>query len=296
LEAVAPNLNVSSKTTMNIYNMHRIRRTGPSYGSIRLKLDNGERYNVLTFFTGFSGSTSPDGFTGDYGSEFGIAERVIALFLPMDVKTQEYEEILAKLSSRIVINSEKIEENIDIAGNLVKKSGLIPKPDELYDFLESHLDRKLSLSETEIKDAKHYEVKALHYLLEEKKDIIQDLRINPAKSALKIDQQKLDSAEKKEKKIKDLINKMQAINTEKQMTEALSSQQQETIDQLKEDYKVIFGTLTEQIMMLENELGAIKESTQGLVTDLNNALAEKIQKIDDLKAEVKKLKAEQKQD
>ena len=74
------------------------------------------------------------------------------------------------------------------------------------------------------------------------------------------------------------------------MTEAVTSQQQETIETLKADYVKIFGTLTEQIMTLENELGAIKESTQGLLHDLNNSLAQKIKKIQELEQELEEIK------
>ena len=201
LEAVQPKLRLTSKTTMNIYNMHRIRRTGPSYGAIRLKLNNGERYNVLTFFTGYGGSTSPDGFTGNYGCEFGVAERVLAMFLPMDVKSSEYEEVIARLGSRIFLEEEGIEDRVKICGDLVKNSGSIKKADGIFKILESHLDRKLGLSTEDKCLAFEYESKALRYLVEEKLDTIQDLRINPAQSAASFDQKKIADAEEKEKEI-----------------------------------------------------------------------------------------------
>jgi len=71
------------------------------------------------------------------------------------------------------------------------------------------------------------------------------------------------------------------------MCESSTMQKDEEIETLKADYIKIFGTLTDQIMQLEEEIKGITESTQGLIADLNNALAEKIQKIRQLEDHIK---------
>ena len=57
------------------------------------------------------------------------------------------------------------------------------------------------------------------------------------------------------------------------------NEKDELIETMKADYIKIFGTLTDQIMQLENELKNISESTQSFVDDLNGALSEKIARI-----------------
>ncbi len=202
LEAVQPKMTISSKITMNIYNMHRIRQTDPRFGSIRLKLDNGENYSVLTFFTGYGASTSPDGFTGNYGSEFGLAERVFAMMLPMNVKISDYEEIWGKICSRLLLDEDSIPDKMKIAYDLVKNSALLENPKELGKFLDKYIDQKLGLSPQDIAEARGYEVKTLHYIIQDKKEHIEELRINPAGQAACIDQQAIADAEAKEKEIR----------------------------------------------------------------------------------------------
>jgi len=257
-------------------------------------LESGDQYNVCTFFTGFGASTSPDGFTANYGKNvIGIAERVICLFLPYALKAGNYDQILAKIASRILLSRQLIPKRIQIAVELVNKSGKIKKPKELLEYLELKLDSKLKLSVNEIAEANRNEVKCLRRIIADQKDHIKELTINPAKTALFRDSQKLAAAEKERKKLNDLINKMTLLSSQKEMTEAINEQKDEVIATLKSDYVKIFGTLTDQILALENEIKGISESTQGLVNDLNRILAEKIQRINELESEIKTLKAMQ---
>ncbi len=65
------------------------------------------------------------------------------------------------------------------------------------------------------------------------------------------------------------------------------NEKDELIETMKADYIKIFGTLTDQIMQLENELKNISESTQSFVDDLNGALSEKIARIQELEEQLK---------
>jgi hypothetical protein len=292
VEAVYPNLRITPNSAMNIYNLHRMRQTGPSFGSIRLSLEGGEKFNVASFFSGF-GYTSPDGFTGTTGKNaIGIAEKVFCLFLPMDVKSQAYEEILARVSARMLTNINKISDRVKEIQKLIEMSALVKKPEELLEFLEKNLDRKLGIKGDELANANFYEVKALHYMVLDKREHIKELTINPAQTAFCIEEDKIAKANTNQQEIKDLIAKVQNVSSQKDITEAVSSQKDEMIEQLKMDYVKIFGTLTDQIMQLENEIKGISESTQAFVTDLNTALAQKIGKISELEEELQQLKLE----
>jgi hypothetical protein len=291
VESVEPKLSISSNSAMNIYNLHRMRQTGPSFGAIRLKLEGGENFNVATFFSGFGG-TSPDGFTANYGKTvIGISERVFALFLPQNVKSQAYEEVMARISSRLLLDQDKIDERVKIIWKVLSDSGLIEKPVELLAFLEKYLDMKLFLNPEQKVTANFYEVKAFHYLLAEKNEHIKDLTLHPADTAFNMNSQKIAETKESQNEIKKLIQQIQDISTQKDITEAVSTQKDDMIGTLKADYIKIFGTLTDQILQLENEIKGISESTQNFVHDLNSSLAEKISKIQELESELEMLKA-----
>lgn len=292
LQYAFPKITISNNTAMNLYNMHRMTETNPNFGTLRLKLENGERYNVATFFTGYGASTSPDGFTANYGKNtIGVAERVFCLFLPTDVKPELYDEALIKITSRVVLDPDIMHRKIDKIAGMIKKGEMIKDPVKLYGYLEKYLDRTLGLSAQQEAVAWSHEVKALHYLIQDKKEHIHELTINPAKSAYVCDQQRLADAEEQKKEIQDLLKQITSLSAEKEMIESIDDQKDMVIEQLKEDYKKIFGTLTGQIQLLENEINGITESTQGLVNDLNTALADKINTIQELKNQLEDLKS-----
>ncbi|MBD3351375.1 MAG: hypothetical protein GF364_07800 [Candidatus Lokiarchaeota archaeon] len=294
VEAVSPKIRITDNTAMNLYNMHRMTETKPSFGTIKLKLENGEQYNVVTFFTGYGASTSPDGYTGHYGKNIiGISEKVIALFLPYKMKSREYEETLAKIAARIVLDVSMITERVENLAKIIEKSQLIKKPNELYQYLEKYIDSTLGLSAAEASIAKSNEVKALHYLIQDKKEEIKELTINPAKTAYVSDQKKIAQATEQKQNIQKLIEQVTDLSMQKSLIEMKESEKEMRIEELKADYVKIFGTLTEQIQLLESEINGITESTQGLVNDLNNALADKISQIQNLKEEIKTLKTQQ---
>ena len=71
------------------------------------------------------------------------------------------------------------------------------------------------------------------------------------------------------------------------MIEMADNEKDELIETMKTDYIKIFGTLTDQMANLENELKNIAESTQGLVNDLNVALSEKITLVQESEEQIK---------
>lgn len=288
-EYAYPNLKLKPKDAMNIYNLHRTRSILPGFASIRLKLDTGEQYNVCSFFSGFGG-TSPDGFTGNYGKNtIGISEKVIALFLPMEIKSQEYWEVLMKISARILISQENIGARMEKIVKLIVRSGLVDKVDQLREYLESYMDRELGLNSEFLAIANDLEVKGLHHYILDLRDQIKHLTINPAATAFQADAQKIAQAKEDQQKIRDLLTQINQLNTQKSVIQAVDSQKDELIETMKQDYVKIFGTLTDQIMQLEGEIKGISESTQGLLQDLNTALAEKIKYIQELEEQIKTL-------
>ena len=281
-------LKLSSATTMNLYNMHRIRQKDPNFGMLRLRLEDGEQYNVSSFFTGYGASTSPDGFTANYGKNIiGLAERVICLFLPLEAKPQDYEEVMAKISSRIVLDASKMQKKINKITDIINGSGVITKPDELNEYLNKFLDKNLKLDDEKIVYAKNFEVKSLHYLIADKKDHIKELTINPAKTSFQRDEKKIAEANKMKSELQKMIKQRTSMSAQQEITNASSSTKDEGIDQLKMDYIKIFGTLTDQISLLENEINGITESTRAFVQDLNGALAEKIARVNELEQELR---------
>ena len=207
------------------------------------------------------------------------------------MKPELYDEALIKITSRVVLEPEVMHRKVDTIAGMIKKAEIIRDPVRLYGYLEKYLDQTLGLTDAQEAVAWSHEVKALHYLLGDKKEHIHELTINPAKTAYVCDQKRLADAEEQKKQIQDLIQQVTSLSAEKEMIETIDDQKDMVIDQLKEDYKKIFGTLTGQIQLLENEINGITESTQGLVNDLNTALANKINEIDELKAEIKRLKS-----
>jgi hypothetical protein len=179
----SPHINVSSAVAMNLYNMHRVITTKPSFGSIKIRLDNGDQYSVCSFFTGFGMSTSPDGFTGNYGKDtIGVAERVIALFLPYECKPSDYDEALAKIASRLVLDVEKLNERMDLISNLIKSSNRIEACEDINDIIDKQMDVALLLTPEEKELAHSYQIRALHYLIMDQKDHINELSVTVEKA------------------------------------------------------------------------------------------------------------------
>jgi hypothetical protein len=291
VEACSPKITVSSAIAMNLYNMHRVTNVEPNFGRIMLKLEDGQQYNVCTFFTGYGMSTSPDGFTGNYASGgkniVGVSEHVMCLFLPTEVKAEEYDEVLAKISSRAVLNIEELRKTVEKIGDIIKNSNAIMKKTDLYQYLEKNLDIQLGYSAIQTARANALEVKALHYMIVDKNQYIRELTINPAKTAYVTDQKKIADAKESKDQIQKLINQVTQLSVQKDTYESTTVQKDEEIETLKADYIKIFGTLTDQIIQLEEEIKGITESTQGLLGDLNNALAAKIQKVRELEDQIR---------
>ena len=285
LEYTYPSFVLKDKDCMNIYQMHRVSAGNkaaaiPNFGNLKIKSESGEYFNVVSFFSGFGG-TSPDGFTANYGKEtVGISEKVLCLFIPMEAKASDYEEVLARLAARVLLDTKNMENRVKQVGKLVEQSNLIAKPLDLYKFLEQNLDRSLGISKDDLINAFQNEAKALHYMMAEKNATIKDLTINPAGRAYCQDANRIQEA-------KESRNQLQAMITQITSLSVSSNQKDEQINQLKEDYIKIFGTLTDQILQLENELKGISDSTQALVSDLNVVLAEKIARIQQLEEQIK---------
>jgi hypothetical protein len=288
-EYTYPRFTMRGQDCMNIYQMHRVSAGNkaaaiPNFGNLKVRADSGEYFNIVSFFSGFGG-TSPDGFTGNYGKEtVGISEKVIGLLIPNDAKAQEYEEVLAKISARILIDIPNMDKRVQGIGALIEKSGLIKKPAELMTYLDSNMDRQLGLSKEDQITAFRNEAKALHYMLVDKLALIKELSINPAGMAYSRDAGRIADAQAQKNQLQAMINQ---ITQQKAISEAVGQAKDEEIAQLKEDYIKIFGTLTDQILQLESEIKGISESTQSLLQDLNVALAEKIAANQRLEEELK---------
>jgi molybdopterin converting factor small subunit len=290
-EAAYPPIKIQSKDAMNIYNLHRTTSILPSFASVRINLENGQQYNVCSFFSGFGG-TSPDGFTGNYGKDkIGISEKVIGLFLPMDFKSSAYWEILMKVAARILISAIDIPKRLEKIVKCIEKSGLFEKPKELGEYLDEKLDLELTINPADQKKVFEFESKGLHYLISDLQDQIKDLTINPAATAYKDNKQRISQAQEEQQSIKDLLGQITQLSTQKTIIESVDSEKDELIETMKADYIKIFGTLTDQIVQLEEELKNISESTQSLVDDLNQALAEKIARVQELEEQIKTLNA-----
>jgi len=273
IEAIWPDINISERTSMNIYNMHRVKSTLPSFGFLRMKLENGEEFNVCSFFSGL-GSTHTDGFTFDYSKNaIGVAERVVCLFLPQNINSEEYELVLSKIASRILLSPSLINSFVRKLSEKMSDFN-ISNSNELLESLEKNIDKILGLDFENAIVASNLELKILHILIKEKNNIIKELTLNPVKSALVRDQQKLAAAEEQKKEIQELIKQITEISFQKDMLEMKQSEKDLIIEQLKADYVKIFGTLTDQINLLDAEIAGITESTQALINDLNQVLAE----------------------
>ncbi len=284
LEHQFPKFPFPDNQCMNIYNMHRMRSKSPGYGNLSIKLDNGESYSCVTFYSGFG----EGGFGANYGENvIGTSERVIALFLDKGFNPPDYEEILAIIAAHVLADSEKIGESLEKIGKFINSTRLLAKPKELYNKLNSDLAKEMALSPEQQLKVKELELKANKARINDLKELIQELRINPAKMAFCDDS---DRMIENEKKIKALNAQIAALTAQKQMSESIGAQKEDLLQQLKNDYIVIFGTLTNQINLLENELMQIKNSTQSLVQDLNTILAEKIAENEALKKELQDLK------
>jgi molybdopterin converting factor small subunit len=291
-EFTYPTFTMRANDCMNIYQMHRVSAGNkaaaiPNFGNLRLRTDSGSYFNCVSFFSGFGG-TSPDGFTANYGKEtVGVSEKVLVLFIPMEAKSSEYEEILAKLASRILLDVPQMGKRLQTIGALLEKMNYHRNLKESYTYLEKNLDSILGLSPADTLLAWKNEAKALHYMMVDKNEHIKELTLNPAKAAYQQDRQRLDEMNEQKKALQSMIENITKLSTEKAIAEAVGSQKDEMIEQLKADYVKIFGTLTDQIQSLENEIRGISESTQSLVQDLNGILAEKIRYIQELEAQLK---------
>ena len=284
LEYQYPKFEFPDNQCMNIYNMHRMRSKAPGYGNLSIKLDNGTAYSCVTFYSGFG----EGGFGANYGEHvIGISERVIALFLDKGLNPSDYEEILACIAAYILMDSENIGTRLEKIGAFINSTRLLSKPKELYSKLSSELPKELDLTSDQQIIMKDLELKANKARINDLKDRVQELRINPAKNAYC---EESDRMIEYEKRIKALNMQIAALTAQKQMSESIVAQKEDLLQQLRNDYVATFGTLTNQINLLENELMQIKESTQGLVNDLNSVLAEKIAKNEALKKELQDMK------
>ena len=173
LECSAPmkNFKISAKETTNLYQMHRLRfQYGngiPNFGLIKLDI-NEKAHNICSFFSGFGGSTSPDGYTANYGDDIvGIAERVVCILLPPKTNASKYIMSLGIISSRLLIDPNKMEERVNKLTSIIKKSNLISKPNKLFEYLDGELDDELELSENEKIVASMNEKKIWRYYIAE---------------------------------------------------------------------------------------------------------------------------------
>ncbi|MHA1340575.1 MAG: hypothetical protein ACTSRZ_10160 [Promethearchaeota archaeon] len=291
IQEISPPIKIPQKTSMNIYNLHRVKSTEPSFGSLRMKLENGEEFNLCSFFSGYGATTHPDGFTGNFSKySIGTAERVVCLFLPTNLEPEKYELVLAKIASRLLMDPYQISAYTSILGEKLA-SIEISDAKSLLNYLENNIDDLLGLNLQQIINAYKLELRILYQLNKEKDTIIKELTINPVKSALVCDEQKIADAEMQRKQIQQLIKQITEVSMQKNILELKQSEKDMIIEQLKSDYVKIFGTLTDQINLLEAEINGITESTQALVNDLNQVLAEKINRIKELEAEIQQLKS-----
>jgi len=304
---VAPDksFSLTSGEAMNIYNMHRIRRTEPNFGTLSLRVSNGKKYRISSFFSGYGMSTSPDGFTGNYGQNIiGLAEKIVCLFLPNDINGEAYFNLLGLISSRLLLNAENLSFRVDAVAKILHNSQKLEKPNELLLYLQDErygLDSQLKLGKDEISQAYELEAKILHYLIKEQFNRIQELRFNAASSMGVIDSSPvLNEIQKYKNKISELEGVIKEKDTQIQLLEMYKKQKRQLekqIRQLKAGSRGDFSMgldgsspkikeLEEKNRVLEAELQGVKESTQGLLNDLRGIIQQKEQEIADLKKRI----------
>jgi hypothetical protein len=282
----APSFTLKSNHCMNIYNLHRMLQKEPSFGTFKLRTERDE-YNVCSFYSGFG----EGGYGGNYGRHvIGVSERVIALFLPKKAVASQYDQVLMYLASRILIREDGMEARTDKIVKFINQSRLEDDPDRLFNAVEDGLDAALGLNAEDQAVANQHLVKGYRYYVLELQEQIKELKTNPAQSAMLQDNEALKNKEVEVARLREMIDQ---VNQQLSINQAVGSQQNEMIDQLKADYIKIFGTLTDQIMALESELNAIKESSMQLVQDLNGAYADRLAYIQHLEQEIQNLKASQ---
>lgn len=270
IEFLYPKFTIQDNHVMNIYNMHRMRSKTPGFGNLSIKLDNNESFSCITFYSGFG----EGGFGGNYGDHvIGISEKVVVLFLDKSLNAKEYEETLSILSSFLLIDQENLNDRLQKIGKIINDSKTVNDPANLNKMLYESLPSKLKLSSEQLLHVKEIEVMISKAYINDLKELIKDLRVNPVSSAFS---NQKDHMVEYDKRIKTLTEQIQKLTVQKEISATIDTQKDEIIEDLKKDYVVIFGTLTDQIQALDNELKEIQISTQSFVNDLNKALADKI--------------------
>lgn len=313
LTYVAPDksFTLTSGEAMNIYNMHRIRRTEPNFGTLSLRVSNGKRYRISSFFSGYGMSTSPDGFTGNYGQNIiGLAERIVCLILPQDKNGEAFFNPLALISARILLDADKVGLRVDQIAKYLIESQLLEKPDDLLVRMQDErfgLDSKLQLTQSEISKAFELEAKILHYLIKDQFKKIQELKFNAASSMGAMDSTPvLDEIQKYKGKISELENVIKERDTQIQLLQTYKKQKIQMERELRQLKAGASGAgsgmgsgmssgmgsgadpnrvaeLEEKNRQLESELKNVKDSTQSLLDDMRRIIMQKDQEIAGLK-------------
>jgi hypothetical protein len=261
MQAVSPgSLTLSTKTSMTIYNMHRMSQTDPNFSTISI-VEEGTQYNVCSFFSGYGTSTSPDGFTGNYGKNIiGVAEKVICIFLPDYCVSDQYMDVLAKIASRSLLDAELIQDRIEKIGNYIQSSNLLKNAKELRELLDKDLDTALQLTDKERSLANEYEIRILRYLTFEQHQQIDNYE--DEKSAAEI--------KKLRQRLKETYASMEEVNTRNKLLETYKTQKEQYIKKLEEELRKLGGNeLDLQISKAEgNGNNHNHTQTNGITPDL----------------------------
>lgn len=287
LEAQYPNFDIGDQQCMNIYSLHRMRKTEPSIAHFKVEAD---KLNQLSIFSGFG----EGGYGGTGGTtHVGVPERVLSIMLPMNWNTREFERVAVFLFSRVLLFRHDFASGLKGIGKVIASCKQERDPAALLAHLQERLDSALKLSPDQQIRARDFETKLLYYWIQDLKEDIEDMRLRPASTAGGGQTQKLiDDLKKKEETIAQLTKQIVEFTMQGSQAEIDTSldeqlqQKDARIQQMQMDYVEIFGKLTEQLNQQQEEINAISESTQAFVNDLNAALRQKIQQVQDLKEQL----------
>ncbi|GAB4312085.1 MAG: hypothetical protein Kow0069_12720 [Promethearchaeota archaeon] len=298
LEATHPRFELPANTCMNVYQLHRMRKTEPSIGHYKSEAD---QINQVSVFSGFGAG----GFGGTGGdSHVGVPERVLSVLLPMGARSRDYEAVAVFLLSRLLVFRPSLREpdgfqnGIRKLGELLERTGLQDKPVELFRRLEATADDALRLSAEQRVEALTFENRLLRYWIADLQADLEEVTLRPASAVMDKSQQYLEELKKKEELIAQLTRQVVEFSARGAEAQApvnedeVIQQQAEQIRQMQQDYVEIFSKLTDQLNQQQEEINAISESTRALVEDLNVALREKIQEVQRLREELRQREAE----
>ncbi|MHA1733133.1 MAG: hypothetical protein ACTSU5_14390 [Promethearchaeota archaeon] len=294
--AYPPDFQLTESQCMNIYGLHRMRKTEPSIAHYKSEADG---VNQVSIFSGFG----KGGYGGTGGTtHVGVPEKVLSVALPIDWNSREYERVAVQLFSRVLVfkptlsNPNGFADGLKKVARVIDKTGLQGDPRELSRYLAKELDGQLGFSTEQRALALEFETKFLYYWIADLEEDIEDLSLRPASAVMDDSQRYIEELKKKEETIAALTRQVVEFTTagsEARVDQTLDEQlreKDEIIRQMQQDYIAIFSKLTEQLNQQQEEINSVSESTQAFVNDLNAALRDRIKENQELKAELELVK------